>query len=148
MKYIIERKNKCLFVDDDKEQLMDTLIFIGFEESDIKEVEDDEIELAYDGCYYLKGFAPIQPTDEYNEQQSQNRSEAYIKQTDPLTLRKMRKLALNEWTEEDEAQYIAEIQRISQEIDKEFPYREPIETKASEVIDDSEIITESEVENG
>lgn len=138
MKYIIEEKNKCLFVDNEKERLLTTLKYIGKTESDIKEVEDDEIELAYDGCYYMKGFAPIQPTDEYNNQQSKNRSEAYIKRTDPLTLRKMRKLALNEWTEEDEAQYIAEIQYISQEIAKEFPYKEPTETKASEIIHDSE----------
>ena len=148
MKYIIEEKNKCLFVDNEKERLLTTLKYIGKTESDIKEVEDDEIELAYDGCYYLKGFAPIQPIDEYNEQQSQNRSQAYIERTDPLTLRKMRKLALNEWTEEDEAQYMVEIQRISQEIDKAFPYREPIKTVIYENVEDLETTTESEVENG
>lgn len=140
MKYIIENKNKCLLVETDKEVLLRTLKHTPqFKELDIKEVNDAEIELAYDGCFYLKGFAPIQPTDEYNEQQSQNRNQAYIKQTDPLTLRKMRKLAINKWTEEDEAQYMAEIQRISQEIDKEFPYKEPTETATSSVIHDSEI---------
>ncbi len=123
MKYIIERKNKCLFVDDDKEKLIGTLIFISFEESDIKEVEDDEIELAYDGCYYMKGFAPVQPVDEYNQQQSEARSKAYIERTDPLTLRKMRKTALNEWNESEELNYIEQIKRISEEIEKDFPYR-------------------------
>lgn len=123
MKYIIERKNKCLFVDDDREELVDTILFIEFEESDIKEVEDDEIELAYDGCYYLKGFAPIQPVEEYNQQQSEARSKAYIERTDPLTLRKMRKTALNEWNESEELEYIEQIKRISEEIEKEFPYK-------------------------
>ena len=36
----------------------------------------------------------------------------------------MRKQALNEWTEEDETQYIAEIQAISQQIAEEYPYKE------------------------
>lgn len=123
MKYIIEEKNKCLFVDNEKERLLTTLKYIEKTESDIKEVEDDEIELAYDGCYYMKGFAPVQPVDEYNQQQSEARSKAYIERTDPLTLRKMRKTALNEWNESEELNYIEQIKRISEEIEKDFPYR-------------------------
>lgn len=123
MKYIIEEKNKCLFIDNEKERLLTTLKYIGKTESDIKEVEDDEIELAYDGCYYMKGFAPIQPVEEFNEQQSELRSRAYIERTDPLTLRKMRKTALNEWNESEELNYIEQIKRISEEIEKDFPYR-------------------------
>ena len=58
-----------------------------------------------------------------NEDISKMREEAYNKRTDPLTLRKLRKQALNEWTEEDEAQYIEEIQAISQAIEEEYPYK-------------------------
>ena len=124
MKYIIENKNKCLLVETEKEVLLRTLKHTPqFKESDIKEVEDDEVELAYDGCFYLKGFAPVQPVDEYNQQQSEARSKAYIERTDPLTLRKMRKTALNEWNESEELNYIEQIKRISEEIEKDFPYR-------------------------
>lgn len=123
MKYIIVEGKKCLNVESDKNLLLTTLKYIEKTESDIKEVEDDEIELAYDGCYYMKGFAPIQPVDEYNQQQSEARSKAYIERTDPLTLRKIRKTALNEWNESEELNYIEQIKRISEEIEKDFPYR-------------------------
>jgi hypothetical protein len=85
---------------------------------------DMEVEQAYDGSWYVKGYAPVQPIDEYNAEQQEKRSQAYTERTDPLTLRKMRKLALGEWTEEDEANYIAEIQAISEQINEEYPYKE------------------------
>lgn len=59
-----------------------------------------------------------------NEDISNMRQSAYVARTDPLTLRKLRKLALNEWTEEDETQYVSEIQAISKEIAEEYPYKE------------------------
>ena len=34
----------------------------------------------------------------------------------------MRKQALGEWTEEDEKEYISQIQAISKQIEVEFPY--------------------------
>lgn len=83
-----------------------------------------DVEQAYDGSWYVKGYAPVQPVDEYNAEQKEKRSQAYTERTDPLTLRKMRKLALGEWTEEDEAQYVAEIQAISEQINEEYPYKE------------------------
>lgn len=57
-----------------------------------------------------------------NEDISNMRSQAYIERTDPLTLRKLRKQALNDWTSEDEKEYVAKITAISEEIEKEFPY--------------------------
>ena len=63
-----------------------------------------------------------------NEEISQQRQNAYTERTDPLTLRKLRKQALNEWTSEDEKEYILQMQNISEQIEKEFPYNseEPI----------------------
>lgn len=63
-----------------------------------------------------------------NEDISQMRQNAYVERTDPLTLRKLRKQALNEWTSEDEKEYIAQIKAISEQIEKEFPYNseEPV----------------------
>lgn len=124
MKYGILENNKFLFIDEDKEKLLNTLAFIGKSENDIKEFEDEQVELAYDNSYYIKGYAPVQPVEEYNAEQKEKRSSAYTERTDPLTLRKMRKQALGEWTEEDEANYIAEIQAISQQINEEYPYKE------------------------
>lgn len=57
-----------------------------------------------------------------NEDISNMRSQAYIERTDPLTLRKLRKQALNDWTSEDEKDYIYQMEKISEEINKEFPY--------------------------
>ena len=124
MKYGILENNKFLFIDEDKQRLLNTLSFIGKSENDIQEFEDDNVELAYDNCYYVKGYAPVQPVDEYNAEQKEKRSQAYIDRPDKLTLKKLRKQALNKWTEEDEAQYIAEIQAISQQIAEEYPYKE------------------------
>jgi hypothetical protein len=87
-------------------------------------MEEMEVELSYNNVWYAKGYAPIQPVEEYNAEQKEKRSSAYTERTDPLTLRKIRKQALGEWTEEDEANYIAEIQAISEQINKEYPYKE------------------------
>lgn len=57
-----------------------------------------------------------------NEDIKNVRQSAYTERTDPLTLRKMRKQALGEWTETDEQTYIIQITEISKEIEKEFPY--------------------------
>lgn len=57
-----------------------------------------------------------------NEDISNMRQQAYQERTDQLTLRKMRKQALGEWTEEDEQEYVAKIQAISAQIALEFPY--------------------------
>jgi hypothetical protein len=58
-----------------------------------------------------------------NEDISNMRQSAYAERTDPLTLKKLRKQALNKWTEEDETQYVSEIQAISQQIAEEYPYK-------------------------
>lgn len=57
-----------------------------------------------------------------NEEIMQERKNAYSERTDPLTLRKLRKQALGEWTTEDEKEYVAQIQAISEQIASEFPY--------------------------
>lgn len=46
----------------------------------IKEYADEDIEVAYNGEKYLKGFAPAID----NEYQSQMREKAYIAETDPI----------------------------------------------------------------
>lgn len=81
----------------------------------------EEIEPKGDERQYKIVEIPVyEPT---NEDISKQRQSAYAERTDPLTLRKMRKLALGEWTEEDETQYVTEIQAISQQIAEEYPYK-------------------------
>lgn len=57
-----------------------------------------------------------------NEDISQMRQGEYMRRTDPLSLRKLRKQALNEWTSEDEKEYVTQIKAISEQIASEFPY--------------------------
>lgn len=66
MKYGILENNKFTFIDEDLEKLINTLPFIGKSEEDIREISDDEVELAYDKCYYLKGYAPEKPQELIN----------------------------------------------------------------------------------
>lgn len=57
-----------------------------------------------------------------NEDISQMRQWEYMRRTDPLSLRKLRKQALGKWTSEDEKEYVAQIKAISEQIASEFPY--------------------------
>ena len=125
MKYVIVEKGKCLFVDDNKQRLMKTVEFLPqYCVVDIKEVADNEIELGFDNCYYMRGKAPIQSIDEYNHQVEESRHNAYEKRTDFLILQRLRKIALGTWCEEDEKKYIANMKKKSEQIQKEFPYRQ------------------------
>lgn len=87
----------------------------GYEKTSEKYVK------GYNGKWYIEGTEPAKPAPT-NEEISQQRQNAYIERTDPLTLRKLRKQALNEWTSEDEKEYIAQIKAISEQIASEFPY--------------------------
>ena len=87
----------------------------GYEKTSEKYVQ------GYNGKWYIEGTEPTKPAPT-NEEISQQRQNAYIERTDPLTLRKLRKQALNDWTSEDEKEYIAQIKAKSEQIEKEFPY--------------------------
>ena len=81
-----------------------------------------EVEQAYDGSWYVKGYAPVQPISEQNEAIRATREQLYSTQIDPLHARKARKVILNDWSEADEAEYVAEVARISKEIEDENLY--------------------------
>ena len=113
-------------------------------------MEQMDVERAYDGFWYLVGYAPKKPAPT-KEEVSETRKQLYTTQVDPLTAQ-ISRLRDEPQTEE----LIAEIEALKAErakvvarIKEENPYpAEPTETATSEVLDDSEIITESEVENG
>lgn len=85
--------------------------------------EDGEIETRKEKKLVTVRYFQIVETEKpTNKEISQQRQNAYTERTDPLTLRKLRKQALGEWTAEDEKEYVAQIEAISKEIEVEFPY--------------------------
>lgn len=88
----------------------------------IKEYADEDIETAYNGDKYLKGFAP-KPSNEY---QSKQREQAYIAEVDPITAHISR---LKDETQTSDV--VAEIEKLKierdakrAEIKERFPYAE------------------------
>lgn len=72
----------------------------------------------YEGEFLLKEDIPA-PTD---EEIRQLRAQAYLAEIDPLHSRKQRKIILEEWTEDDEREYILKVKELSDKIAKEYPY--------------------------
>lgn len=102
---------------DSKEELVEKEVESILEngEKEIKKIKELEIVR----CFQIVEIPIYTPT---NEDISQMRQNAYVERTDPLTLRKLRKQALNKWTSEDEKEYVAQIKAISEQIASEFPY--------------------------
>ena len=81
--------------------------------------------------YEIKAIPPAPaPT---KEEQEQARANAYASEIDPLHARKARKTILGEWTEEDEAEYVAKVKELSAEIVARYPYpTDPIYAEITE----------------
>lgn len=78
------------------------------------------IEVIGDHRYEIKAIPPAPaPT---KEEQEKARANAYASEIDPLHARKARKTILGEWTEEDEAEYVAKVKELSAEIAERYPY--------------------------
>lgn len=63
-------------------------------------------------------------TAHYNEAMRQARSEAYAGKTDSLVARKVRKQSINDWTEEDEAEFVQKMHELTENIKSKYPYKE------------------------
>lgn len=83
-----------------------------------------DVEQAYNGNWYISGYAPEKPAPT-REEISALREQAYVKDVDVLHAQKDRKTILGIWTDEDEANYIAEVKARSEDIANRYPY--PIE---------------------
>ena len=84
-----------------------------------------DVEQAYNGQWYVKGYAPVQPEptiDEQNAVISDKRASEYARLIDPLHAEKARKTVLGEWTDELELEYIAKVKALTKQIQDENPY--------------------------
>lgn len=76
--------------------------------------DDDGLEQAYDGAWYVKGYAPEKPLPT-NEEQRQKREKAYVAETDPIQIH-IDRLKDKEQTPE----IVAEIQALRIERDEKI----------------------------
>lgn len=84
-----------------------------------------DVEQAYNGQWYVKGYAPVQPEptiDEQNAVISDKRASEYARLIDPLHAEKARKTVLGEWTDELESEYVAQVKALTKQIKDENPY--------------------------
>lgn len=99
-----------------------------------------DVEQAYNGQWYIKGYAPEEPAPT-KEEQEKARANAYASEIDPLHARRARKTILGEWTDEDEAEYVAKVKELSAEIVARYSYptdhiyEEPVAEEISETND-------------
>jgi hypothetical protein len=84
---------------------------------------EQDVEQAYNGAWYLQGYAPEKPAPTH-EEISALREQAYISEIDTLHAQRQRKTILGTWTEEDEAEYIAQVKARSEDIANRYPYGE------------------------
>jgi hypothetical protein len=87
-------------------------------------IDEANTEVAYDGSLWEKGYAPEKPAPTH-EEISALREQAYISEIDTLHAQRQRKTILGTWTEEDEAEYIAQVKARSEDIANRYPY--PVE---------------------
>ena len=77
------------------------------------------------GTYTIHEIVIIEPTvEEKNEAIRQTRAKLYAELVDPLHAQKQRKVVLGEWSEELEAEYVAQVKELTAKIQAENPYVE------------------------
>ena len=80
-----------------------------------------EVEQAYDGSWYVAGYAPVKPEPTKEEIQAL-RSDAYKTEIDPLMSEYNRKKTFNLFEEGEEEVLLAEIEAKVEEIKARYPY--------------------------
>ncbi len=76
------------------------------------------------GGYEIQALPiPPEPTiDEQNAEISAQRASEYARLIDPLHAEKTRKTVLGEWTDDLEAEYVAQVKALTKQIQYEHPY--------------------------
>ena len=81
-----------------------------------------------DGTYTIREVVVIEPTtEEKNEAIKQTRASQYATLIDPLHAERQRKVVLGTWTEEMEAEYVAKVKELTEQIQTENPYIETVD---------------------
>lgn len=70
---------------------------------------------------------PVPTVEEQNEAIKQARASQYATLIDPLHAEKQRKVVLGTWTEEMEAEYVAKVKALTEQIQTENPYIETVD---------------------
>lgn len=80
------------------------------------------------GTYKIVEIIVPEPTiEEKNEAIRQTRAKLYAELVDPLHAQKQRKVVLGEWSEELEAEYVAQVKELTEQIQTENPYIDSVE---------------------
>ena len=90
-----------------------------------------DVEQAYDGAWYLEGYAPEKPApthDEIKEQRKAYRQE----HIDDATAERSRRQANGTWTDEDEQAYLELDAEVTAWIEENLPYPEEEEDVGGE----------------
>lgn len=109
-----------------------------------------EVEQAYDGNWYLSGFAPEKPAPTYEEVKA-TRASLYASEVDPLMAEYNRKKTFNLFAEGEEAELLAKIEAKVAEIKENNPYpvvevitptdeTEQVTEQVTEPVEESEVI--------
>lgn len=80
-----------------------------------------DVEQAYNGAWYVEGYAPEKPAPTYEEVDAK-RIQYRKTHIDDRTIARMRKTANGTWTEEDEQAYLALDAEVTAYIEEHFPY--------------------------
>ena len=80
-----------------------------------------DVEEAYNGSWYVSGYAPEKPAPTY-EEVDQMRVQYRQKHIDDKTIARMRKQANGTWTDEDEQAYLALDAEVTAYIEENYPY--------------------------
>lgn len=80
-----------------------------------------DVEQAYNGCWYLTGYAPAKPEPTY-EEVDKAREDYRKEHIDSKTAMRSRKMANGTWTDEDEQAYLELDAKVTEYIDMFLPY--------------------------
>ena len=80
-----------------------------------------EVEQAYNGHWFLKGYTPLKP-EPTDEEQKQKRAVAYTQEVDPITAH-IQRLRDEEGSEEKIKELIEQRKQKVEEIKKRYPYK-------------------------
>lgn len=102
---------------------------------------EQDVEQAYNGSWYLAGFAPEKPAPTYEEVKA-TRAYLYASEVDPLMSEYNRKKTFNLFEEGEEAELLAKIEAKVAEIKENNPYlvEESVEEVMDEPVEESEVI--------